>query len=409
MASELLTDTAIRAAKPRDKSYKLFDGGGLYLEVTPGGTRLWRFKYRFAGKERKLALGKYPETTLAKARKRRSEARDQLAEGFDPSATRRAAREASERAVTDTFEAVAREYHNKQRGTWAPSNADLFLRRLEKDVFPWLGQRSVSEITALEILECLRRVEKRGAIETAHRVQRSCGQVLRYAVVTGRAKSNPAADLRGALPPVARTHLPAITEPKALGALLRAVDGYQGEPVTRAALALAPLVFVRPGELRHAEWSEIDLAQEIWNIAPEKMKTRQPHVVPLSHQALAILRELQPLTGSGRYVFPSPRSIHRPLSENAVNAALRRMGYAQGEVTGHGFRATARTLLDEVLHERVDVIEHQLAHTVRDALGRAYNRTQFLDERRAMMQRWADYLDSLRLGGNVIPFQTRSA
>ncbi|WP_318258138.1 site-specific integrase [Geobacter anodireducens] len=291
---------------------------------------------------------------------------------------------------------MAREWHGKFSPTWAQTHADTTLRRLERDVFPWLGGRPIGDIKAPDVLAVLRRVEARGALETAHRVKTICGQVFRYAVATGRAERDPAADLKGALPPAKKTHLAAITEPAKVGELLRAIDGYQGSFVVRSAMQLAPLVFVRPGELRLAEWSEIDFDAAEWNIPAERMKMKEAHLVPLSTQALNILRELHALTSPSRYLFPSARSNARPLSNNAVNAALRRMGYDKDEMTGHGFRAMARTILDEVLQFRPDFIEHQLAHAVRDPNGRAYNRTAHLSERKKMMQSWADYLDDLR-------------
>ena len=284
----------------------------------------------------------------------------------------------------------------------------MILRRLELNVFPWIGTNPIIDIKAPDLLMVLRRIESRGALETAHRVKIICGQVFRYGVATGRAERDPAADLRGALPPTQPKHLSAITDPKKVAGLLRAIDGYEGSFVTKCALKLAPLLFVRPGELRKAEWTEIDCDAAEWNIPAEKMKNRQPHLVPLACQAVEILREIQPLTGAGRYVFPSARTPHRPMSNNAVLAALRRMGFEKHEMSGHGFRAMARTILDEVLQVRVDFIEHQLAHAVRDPNGRAYNRTAFLPERRKMMQTWADYLDGLKAGAEVIPLRRQA-
>jgi len=291
---------------------------------------------------------------------------------------------------------------------WAPSHGDKIIRRLERDVFPWLGARAIAGINAPELLTTLRRIEDRGAVETAHRALQNCGQVFRYAIATGRAERDPTGDLRGALPPVKQTHHAAITDPKAIGELLRAIDGYEGSFVTKCALCLAPLVFVRPGELRNAEWTEINLDLGEWNIPAERMKMREPHLVPLSTQTIKILRELYALTGNGRYVFPGARSSKRPMSDNAILAALRRMGIPKDEMTGHGFRAMARTILDEVLGVRPDYIEHQLAHAVRDPNGRAYNRTAHLAERKKMMQQWADYLDSLKDGGNVVALHMRA-
>ncbi len=419
-----LTDSTIRKAKPghnpaaKDeakkqtdpaKPYRMADGGGLYLEVTPAGGKLWRQKYRLDGVEKRLAHGSYPEVSLAEARDRRDVARKLLAAGVDPGEHKKATKAAKDERAGNSFEVVAREWFAKQKPTWVASHASKILLRLENDVFPWLGARPVGEVSAKELLGTLNRVVERGAVETAHRILQNCGQVFRYAIVTGRAERNPAADLRGALPPVKTTHHPAITELKAVGGLLRALDAYNGSNVTRCALKLAPLVFVRPGELRHAEWAEFDLDAAEWNIPAAKMKMRAAHLVPLSDQALAVLQELQPLTGHGRYLFPGGRSPRRPMSDNTVLAALRRMGIPKDEMTGHGFRAMARTILDETLHFRPDYIEHQLAHTVKDPNGRAYNRTAHLPERRKMMQAWADYLDTLKADtATVLAFKKAS-
>lgn len=403
-----LSDTAIRNAKPTDKVQKLSDGGGLYLLLNPNGSRWWRLKYRYSGKEKLLSLGVYPDTGLKDAREKRDDARKLLAAGVDPGVKRKAERAAGEERAANSFEVVAREWHTKQSATWVELHASRIMLRFENDVFPWLGNRPIADITAKEFLATVNRIVDRGAVESAHRVLQNCGQVLRYAIATGRAERNPAADLRGALPPVKQTHHAAIIEPDAIGGLLRAMDAYNGSLVTKCALRLAPLVFVRPGELRQAEWAEFDLDGVQWNIPAEKMKMREPHLVPLAPQAVAILRELYPLTGRGRYVFPSARTPQRPMSNNAVLSALRRMGYATDEMSGHGFRAMARTVLDEVLHFRPDYIEHQLAHAVKDPNGRAYNRTAHLAERRKMMVAWADYLDALKVGGNVVAI-TRKA
>ena len=403
-----LTATAIRNLKPTDKPQRLFDGGGLYLEVSPAGGKLWRLKYRHGGKEKRLALGAFPDTGLKDARDKRDAARKLLAAGVDPGEQRKAAKAAGAERSANSLEVIAREWHAKQTATWVTDHASRIMLRMQNDVFPWMGARPVAAVTAPELLAMLNRIVDRGAVETAHRVLQNCGQVFRYAIVTGRADRNPAADLRGALPPVKQTSHAAITDPLGVGGLLRAMDGYAGSFVTKCALLLAPLLFVRPGELRAAEWAEFDLDAAQWNIPAERMKMREPHLVPLCSQAVAILRELHALTGRGRFVFPGARSPKRPMSNNAVNAALRRMGYDKNTMTGHGFRAMARTILDEVLHVRPDFIEHQLAHAVRDPNGRAYNRTAHLPERRAMMQQWADYLDTLKVGGNVLPM-TRKA
>jgi integrase len=408
-----LTDTACRTAKPSKKARKLFDGRGLYLEVAPGGGRWWRLKYRHGGKEKRLSLGTYPDTSLAMAREKRDDARKLLASGIDPSAHRKATVAALASQDANSVEVVAREWFGKQKSSWVPEHASRVLMRLENDVFPYLGKQDVGEITAKELLACLNRVADRGAIESAHRILQCVGQVFRYAIATDRAERNPASDLRGALPPVKPEHHAAITDPKAIGKLLRAINAYEGHGITRAALRLAALTFVRPGELRQAEWSEFDLDAAEWNIPAERMKMREPHLVPLSDQAVEILRELYDVTGrggSGRFVFPNPRSRERPMSSGGVLAALRRMGYDKATMSGHGFRAMARTVLDEQLHFRADYIEHQLAHAVRDPNGRAYNRTAHLPERREMMQSWADYLDALRAGGKkVVPMKRKRA
>ena len=404
----MLTDTAIRKAKPGAKPVKLADGGGLYLLLRPDGARWWRWDYRrpVTGKRNTLSLGTYPETGLADARARHAEARKALAAGIDPGEQRKAEKAAGLERAGNSFEVVAREWLAKQ--TWVAGYRDKVDAWMVNDVFPYIGGKPVAEVTAPDFLRVARRIEERGAIESAHRILQNCGQVMRYAIATGRADRNPVADLKGALTTAEGRHHAAITDPLALGGLLRAIEGYYGDPVTRAALKLSGLLFVRPGELRHAEWEEIDLDKAEWNIPADKMKMRQPHLVPLCDQAVAILRELHPLTGRGQYVFPGARSPRRPMSNNAINAALRRMGYDTDTMTAHGFRATARTLLDEVLGFRPDYIEHQLAHAVRDPNGRAYNRTAHLAERRKMMQGWADYLHNLREGGQVIPLRAKA-
>ena len=363
--------------------------------ILPTASKIWHLKYRFEGKSKLLSLGPYPFIPLVEARRRRDEAKKYLAHGIDPAAVKKAQRQVSTEE-DDTFELVAREWYAKFSHNWADTHLVKTKSIIERNLFPWLGQRPISKIKAPELLEVLRRVESRGALETAHRLRGLVGQIFRYAIATGRAEHDLSADLKGALPPTKEKHLASITVPKMVGSLLRAIDGYEGHFVTKCALKLAPLVFVRPGELRQAEWSEIDFEDATWNIPAEKMKMGEPHLVPLAKQTVAILRELHPLTGNGRFVFPSLRTDKRPMSNNAVLSALRRMGYAKEEMSGHGFRAMARTILDEVLHVRPDYIEHQLAHAVRDPLGRAYNRTAHLEERRKMMQLWADYLDKLK-------------
>ena len=402
-----LTDTAIRKAKPAVKPYKLADEKGLYLLIGPTGSKLWRVKYRFGGREKLLSLGVYPDVSLKDARERRDEARKLLANGTDPGAAKKAEKLAGAERATNSFEAIAREWFGKFSPTWAPSHSSKVIARLEKNVFPWIGGRPLAEITAPELLTVLRRVESRGAHDTAHRVKQECGQIFRYGIQTGRAERDPSSDLRGALPPVRHKHMAALLEPAQVGELLRAFDAFQGTFVVRCALQVAPLVFVRPGELRKAEWAGFDLDKGEWRYLVTKTNTE--HLVPLAKQAVAILRELQALTGHGRYVFPG-RDPKLPMSDAAINAALRRMGYdTKTEITGHGFRAMARTILHEELHVKPEVIEHQLAHKVPDALGAAYNRTKFLKERRAMMQQWADYLDKLKAGAEIVRLRGTAA
>ncbi|TCJ16089.1 DUF4102 domain-containing protein [Parasulfuritortus cantonensis] len=399
-----LTDVAVKKAKPADKPYKLADEKGMYLLVSPSG-KYWRMDYRHTEKRKTLALGVYPDITLAEARERRDEARKKLANGIDPMAEKKAVKRSRIEAAESSFEAVAREWYQKQVTHWAPSHAEKIIRRLERDLFPWIGSRPIAEITAPELLASLRRIESRGAVETAHRAMQNAGQVFRYAVATGRAHRDVSGDLRGALAPWKPQHYPAITDPKEIGPLLRAIDGFTGTFPVKSALQLAPLFFVRPGELRLAEWVEFDLEAATWTVPAMRMKIKsQDHIVPLARQAVDILKELKPLTGHGRYLFPSIRDHNKPMSDAAVNAALRRMGYDQTTLTAHGFRAMARTVLDEVLGFRPDLIEHQLAHAVRDPNGRAYNRTAHLPQRREMMQRWADYLDQLRQGAEILTF-----
>ncbi|AKS42208.1 tyrosine-type recombinase/integrase [Wenzhouxiangella marina] len=393
-----LTDTAIRGAKPDTKTRKLFDGGGLYLEVAPSGGKWWRYKYRFGGKEKRLSLGVYPDVSLKDARERHGEARKLLANGTDPSQHRKAEKAATAALTSNSFEIIAREWHGKHTPTWTEKHAETVIRRLELNIFPWLGKLPAAEITAPQLLEALRRIEARGALETAHRVLSICGQVFRYAIATGRAERDPSGDLRGALPPVKPKHFAAKTDPKEIGPMLRAIDAYKGTTIVRCALRLAPLVFVRPGELRHAEWADFDLDAREWRFLVTKTQT--PHIVPLSTQALEILEELRPVTGRGKYLFPSNRSAKRPISDNTILAALRRMDIGKDEMTGHGFRAMARTILDEVLGFRPDYIEHQLAHAVRDPNGRAHNRTAHLEDRHTMMQTWCDYLTELKCRRN---------
>ncbi len=411
-----LTDTQIRNAKPGPKPYRLYDERGLYLEVRPNGAKWWRFKYRFGGKEQLLSLGVYPDVMLATrkakdtgdvikgAREKRDDARKLVADAINPSLHRAATKAAKADRAANSFEVVAREWFQRNSPTWAENHGNRIIRRLERDIFPWIGGRPVAEITPPALLDVVRRIEKRGAIETAHRALADCGQVFRYAIATARATSDPTRDLRGALAPTSGEHFAAITDPKRVPDLLRALDSYEGTLTVKCALRLAPLVFVRPGELRNAQWADFDFEAAEWRYLVSKTKTQ--HIVPLAKQSIAILQELQSLTGNGRYVFPGARSEKRPMSENAILAALRSLGIPKEEMSGHGFRAMARTLLDEALHVDVHLIEHQLAHAVRDPLGRAYNRTMHLPERHVMMQQWADYLDKLKAGAEVIQFPT---
>ena len=381
-----LTDTTIRTAKPTEKPYKLADEKGLFLLVSPNGSKWWRLKFRIDGKEKLLSLGVYPDTSLKKARSDRDTARSMLAEGIDPSLQRKATKAARVELSANSFEVICREWLENKRSNVEEAQYKKALARLEKDVFPWMGNRPIAEITAPEVLTVLRRIDARGARYTAHKVKSEISQCFRYAIATGRAERDPCPDLRGAIPPPKEDNRPSITDPKGVSELLRAIDGFRGTFVVKCALEIAPRVFVRPGELRKAEWEKIDLDKAEWRYFINKTKTE--HLVPLATQVVATLRELHALTGHGRYVFPG-RDPQLPMSDAAVNAALRRMGYdTKTEITGHGFRAMARTILHEELHVKPEVIEHQLAHQVADALGTAYNRTKFLKERRDMMQVW---------------------
>ncbi len=399
-----LTTVAARAAKSRMKPYRLAAGAGLYLEVMPTGAKYWRWKYRYAGKEKRLALGVFPGVSLAEARTQRDAARALLAEGVDPSVRRKARKHAKAVAAQNAFGAIAREWLQRQRASMAAvtfAKAEWMLGLASA-----LDAQPIASITAPDILAVLRAIESRGTHETAHRVKARIGQVFRYAIATGRAQRDPTTDLRGALAPVVSTAHAAVTDPSAVAALLRDIEGYSGQPTTHAALRLAPLVFVRPGNLRAMEWTELDLDAGEWRIPAGKMKMREAHVVSLASQAVAILRNLRPLTGVGRYVFPSLRTSDRPMSENTINAALRRLGYDKNTMTGHGFRALASTRLNE-MGWAPDVIERQLAHTERNKVRAVYNRATHLAERRKMMQSWADYLENLSNGATVIPIKNR--
>lgn len=410
-----LTDTFVRQVKHTGKASgdKHADGGGMYLLVKAGG-RYWRMDYTHASKRKTLALGVYPEVSLAKARKRREEARELLAEGLDPSAAKRAEKLATRVAAVNTFEAVAREFHATQASGWSPRYATRWIERMEKDLFPYIGRLTLPAITAPVLLDALRKVEKRGANETAHTLRQTAGQVFRYGVQTGRCERSPVTDLHGALKPIVVKHMAAVLEPAKAGELLRAIDGYTGQPMTKAALALSALLFQRPGNIRQMEWTWIDFDKALLTIPSQDMKRRlaqklngRPHFVPLAQQAIAILKELQPLTGHGRYVFPSLRTGERAMSDNTINAALRRMGFASDEMSAHGFRAMARTLMIERIPGiSADVIEAQLAHGKSGPLGAAYDRAEFMEQRRRMMSEWADYLDKLRMGADVVQLKT---
>jgi integrase len=405
----MLTDAKLRALKSRDKVYRIADTNGLCIEVRPTGAKLWRYRYRHAGKPSMAALGEYPSMSLAEARAERDQARALVKRGMSPAHVAKIERAAKLEQSSNTFASVGLEFLTKrQKEGMGEDSVERGRRLIEKDLAS-ISNLPIAEVTAPTLLTALRKMEQRGIVESAHRARGLAGQIFRYAIATGRAERNPAADLIGALERPQTKHFASIVLPSKIGELLRAIHSYQGSPVTVTALKLAPLLFVRPNELRHAEWAEMDLSKAVWDIPAKKMKMKQPHLVPLSDQAVAILRELHPLTGSGKYVFPGTRSVRRPMSENTINAALRYMGFDSDTMTGHGFRAMARTVLDEELGFPVDHIEHQLAHAVKDANGRAYNRTTHLPARRKMMQAWAEYLDQLRLGAKVVPLERQSA
>ncbi|NVN90164.1 MAG: integrase arm-type DNA-binding domain-containing protein [Desulfuromonadales bacterium] len=410
-----LTDVQVRNAKPKEKDYKLPDGYGLYLLVSKTGGRLWRFNFIFDNKPNQLSLGSYPEITLADARQRREDARKLLAHGINPSDARKAEKQ-SQTQQSETFEVIALEWYNRQVPVWAATHAATVISRLKRDVFPHVGARPISELKATDMLQVFRRIEAREKIETAHRVKSICGQVFRYAVATGRAERDCTADLRGTLTPVIPKHHAALTDPKDVAPFLRAIDEYDGSFTVKCAMRLSSLVFLRPGELRLAEWTEFDLDAGEWNVPIERMKLKkrlkearkgEKHLVPLARQAVEILKALHPVTGEGKYLFPSMTTNLKPISDNTINQAIRRLGYDKDEMTAHGFRAMARTILEEVLHIQPEIIEHQLAHVVRDSLGRAYNRTTHLSARKKMMQTWADYLDKLKSGAKIIQFPAK--
>jgi integrase len=396
-----LTDTAIKKSKPEARAFKMTDGGGLFLLVQSSGSKYWRLAYRFEGKQKLLALGVYPDVPLVLARERREEARKLLAAGVDPSENRKAAKAARLQRAENSFEVITREWLASHMKNKAPSHREKVIRRFELYLFPWLGGKPVADITARQVLEAVQRVEKQGKLETAHRALQVCGQVFRYAVQTGRAERDVTADLKGALPPSTAKHMATFTEPKDVAELLRAIDGFKGSFTVQCALKIAPMLFVRPGELRMARWADINLDSGEWRYVVSKTKT--DHLVPLPKQAVTLLRELHPFSGHGEYVFQGGHDPKKVMSEAAINAALKRMGYdTKTQITGHGFRAMARTILHERLSIDPHIIEHQLAHKVPDALGMAYNRTKFIEQRTAMMQAWADYLERLKTGGEVM-------
>lgn len=422
MARHLIkADVTIKSARPMATVYRMNDGDGLHLLVKPDGAKWWRLDYSISGKRKTLSMGVYPDTTLGAARKKAETARELVAAGVDPSNIRKSAKQEqtkrleAERRIDSglpaagSFEEVTREWASVPTDKRSDMQTDRIIRWMERDIFPWLGNRPINEITTSEIDAVIQRIVDRGALDIARRVLWNCGRIFGYAAKKGYSEGDPTARLCEYLPSKKVEHHAAITDPVAIGALLRAMDGYQGAFVTKCALLLAPLLFVRPGELRKAEWAEFDLVKAEWNIPAQRMKMRGPHLVPLSTQAVAILHDLHALTGGGRYVFPGARTETRPMSDNTVLAALRRMGYAKDEMSGHGFRAMARTILDAILRVRPDFIEHQLAHAVRDPNGRAYNRTAHLAERRKMMQLWSDYLDTLKAGADVLPMLGNAA
>ena len=420
-----LTDLEVKKANATGKPQKRADGGGMYLLAQPDsvkinekkkeeivrGAKYWRLDYRFAGKRKTLAIGVYPDVALSEARERREEARKVLANGADPGDIKKAQKAAVVALAENSFELVAREWFSKHAPNWKENHSSKIIARLEKDVFPWIGAIPIAEINAPALLAAIRRIESRGALETAHRALACCGQVFRYAVATGRAERDPTGDLRGALPPVKKEkHFAAITDPLKVGELLRDIEGYQGSYVVKSAFKLSPMLFVRPGELRKMEWAELDLDRAEWIIPADKMKMGVTHIVPLAKQAVEVLREIQPLTGRGKYVFPGERDHDRPMSDNAIRSALRRMGWANDEMTPHGFRAMASTILDNMGYKQ-EWLERQLAHEEPNKIKAAYKREawrMYLPERIAMMQAWADYLDGLAAGAQVIPLHKKA-
>lgn len=399
----MLNDIKVKTAKAKDKDYKISDEKSLFLLVKPNASKLWRFSYRFEGKQKTLSLGQYPDTSLAQARSKRDKARKTLAEGLDPVEVKKSAKSDRLNELSNSFEVIAREWHASYMKGKAASHSEKVIRRFELYVFPYIGKMPVTDIKPLDILETIKRIEKLNIIETAHRTLQTVGQVFRYGVQTGKLERSPVVDLKGSLPPRNVKHFAAFTEPEQVAGFLRSLDSLKSGITVQTAVKLAPLLFCRPSELRKMRWDELDLENARWEYFVGKVK--KDHLVPLSKQAIALLRELQPISGHLPYVFKGGRDPKRPMSESAVNAALKRLGYdTQADITGHGFRAMARTML----HERLDMdphyIEHQLSHAVPDALGTAYNRTKFVTQRTEMMQTWADYLDELKAGAKVIPF-----
>lgn len=397
-----LNDPIIKNTKPSTKTITLSDGGGLFLYIEPNGSKLWRYRYQFAGKRNLLSLGSYPDITLKQARLDRDELKELILQGIDPSESRKKEKATPDGYHPNAFEIVARAWHNEFKSTWSNTTAPYIIRRLEREIFPWLGKTDINAITAPQLLTHIRRIKDRGILETAHRVLGSCGQVFRYGVQNGYCERDITADLRGALPQPKVKHMPSFTEPADVKRLLRSFDTYTGSFPVFCALRLAPLWFVRPSELRTARWADFDLDAGVWAFVVSKTKTE--HIVPLSRQAKAILNELHPLTGGGEFVFTINGKT--PLSDGTINKAIRRLGFCtKTQFTGHGFRSMARTMLAERLNEQPEAIEHQLAHKVPDTLGRAYNRTKYLAQRTRMMQVWADYLDELKAEAKIIKFR----
>jgi integrase len=399
-----LSDTKIRTVKAKEKPYKLSDERGLFLLVQPKGGKLWRLKYRIDGKEKSLSLGTYPDVSLADAREARDKARKLIAVGDDPSELRKATKASKQDRAANSFEVIARIWLINYSANLSPATAEKNLRLFERDIFPWIGNRPIAELKPKEILDTARRIESRGAVDTAKRAIQLCGQVFQQAVIDEKVMSDPTRDIRRAIKPLKDKHFASLTDPKDVAELLRAIDAFKGSFVVMCAIRLAPLVFVRPVELRKAKWRDIDLEAKEWRYLVTKTNT--DHLVPLSNQTISILKELQPLTGSAEYVFQVGNDPKKPMSDGTINAALKRMGYdTKTQITGHGFRAMARTILHERLNIDPHIIEHQLAHTVPDNLGGAYNRTKFIEQRVSMMQAWADYLDELKAGAKVLPFK----